>query len=139
MSILAGDIPGARVLDLFAGSGALGLEALSRGAASAHFVELDRRAHESLRRNVATMGMEESATVTRRDAVEFAGRLDEGAYDLVFADPPYGSPALAELLALFRTTPFGRILSVEHPAALGNLGDQTRRYGTTAISFLYSP
>jgi 16S rRNA (guanine966-N2)-methyltransferase len=83
------DVSGARVLDLFAGSGALGLEALSRGAASALFVDSDPRAMAAIRRNLATLGLDE--LVLRQDALRFLQRAEMGAFDLVFCDPPYDS------------------------------------------------
>ena len=91
-----GPIEGADVLDLFAGTGALGIEALSRGAARATFVDDDPRAVEAIRRNLAEIGVE--ATVQRRDAAAFL-RSAAGPYDLVFIDPPYSSaPRMAEAL-----------------------------------------
>jgi len=91
-SILAGAVEGARVLDLFAGSGALGIEALSRGAASATFVDSDARAVAAVRANLAALGAE--ATVTRRDVFAWLGAA-AGTYDIVFADPPYSSAGRA--------------------------------------------
>ena len=87
------DVEGLRVLDLFAGTGALGIEALSRGAADAAFVDTDTAAVE---RNLSDLGLE--ATVISRDALAWL-RDTQGAYDLVFADPPYSSaPSLGERL-----------------------------------------
>jgi 16S rRNA (guanine966-N2)-methyltransferase len=85
---MLGDVGGARVLDLYAGSGALGIEALSRGADSAVFVERDAQAVAAIERNLAAVGAE--ATVLRQDALRFLARAD-GAFDLVFCDPPYDS------------------------------------------------
>ena len=82
------DVSGARVLDLYAGSGALGIEALSRGAASAVFVERDPRAVAAIERNLEALGLEQE--VLRQDAVRFLARA-EGTFDLVFCDPPYDS------------------------------------------------
>jgi 16S rRNA (guanine966-N2)-methyltransferase len=87
---MLGDVGGARVLDLYAGSGALGIEALSRGADSAVFVERDARALAAIERNLASVGAE--ASVVRQDVLRFLGRAD-GAFDLVFCDPPYDSAA----------------------------------------------
>ncbi len=139
MSILQEAIPGARVLDLYAGSGALGLEALSRGAVSADFVELNARSLEALRRNIESLEVEARATVHRGDALRFAGRLPPGAYDVTFADPPYNRDDAERLVALHRQTPFTRILAVEHPASTVLTGDDTRRYGDTALTFCYAP
>jgi 16S rRNA (guanine966-N2)-methyltransferase len=135
MSILAAELPGARVLDLFAGSGALGLEALSRGATHATFVELAPASLDALRGNIEALGVGERVTVRRGDALRFAQGLVAGEYDVAFADPPYNADAADRLVALFRATPFARILSVEHPADRRVEGDQTRRYGDTAVTF----
>jgi 16S rRNA (guanine966-N2)-methyltransferase len=139
MSILAGALPGARVLDLYAGSGALGLEALSRGAESVTFVELNPPSLRALEANVATLGVADRVTVHRGDALRYAERLGSGAFDLALADPPYGREDAARLVALFRRTPFARILSVEHSAAERPDGDETRRYGDTALTFCHAP
>jgi 16S rRNA (guanine966-N2)-methyltransferase len=139
MSILADAIPGARVLDLYAGSGALGLEALSRGAASATFVELNPPSLRALQANVAALGVADRVTVHRGDALRYVDGLPAGAFDVVLADPPYARDDAARLVALFRSTPFARILSVEHSAAERLDGDSTRRYGDTALTFFYAP
>ena len=88
-SILGERVAGARVLDLFAGSGALGLEALSRGGSSATFVERDERVAALLRRNIAGLGAE--GRVERADAVAFLAASAGETYDIVFLDPPYSS------------------------------------------------
>jgi 16S rRNA (guanine966-N2)-methyltransferase len=94
---MLGDVSGLRVLDLFAGSGALGIEALSRGAESATFVESDARAVATIRRNLESLGAE--GEVSRRDALAFLAS-PAGYFDLVLADPPYDSaPLLAGQLA----------------------------------------
>ena len=71
--------------------------------------------------------------------MRFVGKLPESAYDIVLADPPYTVDFAAQLVALFRRRPFGRILSVEHPADLELPGDHTRRYGDSAITFCSAP
>ncbi len=94
---MLGDVSGARVLDLYAGSGALGIEALSRGAESAVFVERDRGALAALERNLDATGAR--GEIRRQDVARFLAR-PEGTFDLVFCDPPYdGAPAIAETLA----------------------------------------
>ena len=135
MSILASELPGARVLDLFAGSGALGLEALSRGASHATFVELAPASLEALRANIEGLGVVERTTVRRGDALRFVQGLGAGEYDVAFADPPYTADAADRLVASFPTAPFARILSGEHPADRRVEGDETRRYGDTAVTF----
>jgi 16S rRNA (guanine966-N2)-methyltransferase len=139
MSILGPELDGARVLDLFAGSGALGLEALSRGAASATFVETAPASLEALRANIAALDVASRVSVHRGDALRFAQGLVGGAYDVAFADPPYRTDAADRLVALFRERPFARILSVEHPADRRVEGDETRRYGDTAVTFCRTP
>ena len=94
---ILGDVNGLRVLDLFAGSGALGIEALSRGASEAVFVDRDPRAIAAVRRNLDAVGAE--AAVVQGHATTFIGQRQR-AYDLVFVDPPYDSAhRLAESLS----------------------------------------
>ena len=138
-SILQRSIRGARVLDLFAGSGALGFEALSRGAVSADFVELHRFALATLKANVKTLKVDDRAAIHRADALRFAERLHPGQYDVAFADPPYAGQEAARLVAMFRLNAFARIFSIEHPADRAIPGDDTRRYGDTAVTFIYAP
>jgi len=138
-SIIQRSIRGARILDLYAGSGALGLEALSRGAATADFVEVHRMALAALKANIKTLKVTDRTNVHRQDALEFAEHLTPGQYDIAFADPPYSSEQSALLVATFRMTPFARIFSIEHPADQPMPGDDTRRYGDTGVTFIYAP
>ncbi len=138
MSILGDALHGARVLDLFAGSGALGLEALSRGAASVEFVEISPRSIAALQRNISARGAEEQVSVRRADAMRFVARLAPNAYDVALADPPYTIPAAEELVKRFREVAFAHVLAVEHPAGRETGADETRRNGDTAISFCYA-
>jgi 16S rRNA (guanine966-N2)-methyltransferase len=139
MSILGEALDGARVLDLYAGSGALGLEALSRGAVSADFVELNPPSLRALEQNITALDVSHRATVHRGDALRYAERLAPLAYDIALADPPYTTDHAARLVAYFRRQPFARILSVEHRSDLALDGDDTRRYGDTAITFCHAP
>lgn len=139
MSILASRLPGARVLDLFAGSGALGLEALSRGAEHVTFVELAPASLTVLRENIEALGVGDRAAVRRGDAMRFAEGLAARAYDIVFADPPYVHEHATRLVAHFRQVPFADVLAVEHAAAEEPAGDDTRRYGDTALTFCFAP
>lgn len=136
MSILQDELPGAVVLDCCAGSGALGLEALSRGAAHATFVEQDPRVRRVLRENIAALGATDRATIVGQDALRYVRGLPAAAVDVAFADPPYAGPVARGLVEAWQATPFARTLAVEH-AARDPLppGDDRRRYGDTAISF----
>jgi 16S rRNA G966 N2-methylase RsmD len=78
-------------------------------------------------------------TVHRADAVRFARRLPERSYDVALADPPYGTDHAAQLVRAFRARAFARILAVEHRAAAGVCGDETRRYGDVALTFCHAP
>jgi 16S rRNA (guanine966-N2)-methyltransferase len=135
---MLGDISGARVLDLFAGSGALGIEALSRGAAHATFVDSGPAAVTVIRRNLEQLGLGECALIAKLD-VRALGPVGE-AYDLVFVDPPYPQanplgPLLARELPA-RVTPGGRVVSESDrrsPLELGLPMIRERRYGDTLI------
>jgi 16S rRNA (guanine966-N2)-methyltransferase len=135
MSIVHPELPGARVLDLFAGSGALGLEALSRGAEHCDFVEIASRSLAALRANVDKLDAVD-ATIVRGDALKFIEKLERGAYDIAFADPPYGLNLAARVAERWLEVPFASLLGVEHsvkepmPA-----GSDTRKYGDTGITF----
>lgn len=142
MSALASDLPGATVLDLFAGSGALGLEALSRGASDATFVERAPAALKVLRANIAALGAEARARVVGTDAIRFVESLEADAFDLALADPPYGKGLAALLVERFQSRPFARLLVVEHRRndELPKLSaSRERRYGDTRLTFVPAP
>lgn len=140
MSILQPDIPGSRVLDLYAGSGALGLEALSRGAESADFVDVAPASIKAIRENGATLGALEKMRVHRAESLRYAQKLPASAFDIAFADPPYNLGMAPRLAALWLRVPFANILGVEHDAheALPE-GGETRTYGGTAVTIFRSP
>ena len=135
LDLLEADLPKARVLDLFAGTGALGLEALSRGAMSADFVEFRPGSLHALRANVAALRLRERTRIFKRDAIPFAAALRPDSYDVAFADPPYGSRMLDRVIESWRATGFSRILAVEH-AREHNLpsGGKRRTFADTAIT-----
>lgn len=137
--IMEPHLAGANVVDLFSGSGALGLEAVSRGAAHVDFIEIAPKSLEALRANVAALGVEDRTRIRRADALRFANRLEEGAYDVAFADPPFSTDHAQRVVAIFKSKPFAGILGLQHRAALELDGDETRRYGTHALTFLYGP
>jgi len=139
MSIVHGILPDARVLDLCAGSGALGLEALSRGAASCDFVEKSSRSLAVIEANIEALGGHGGATIHRDDAVRFVSKLPAGSYDVAFADPPYDSDIRDQLVAGWIAVPFAHVFGIEHSssAAMPAPG-RTRRYGRTALTFYHS-
>ena len=138
LSIVQTRIAGARVLDLFAGSGALGLEALSRGASSADFVEIAAPSLRVLRENIAKLGAAD-AVVHKADALRFAEALDADAYDLAFADPPYAHDSAVLIAERWLAVPFARTLGVEHASHVEMPGGgERRRYGTTSITFYHA-
>lgn len=144
MSIVQPALPDARVADLCAGSGALGLEALSRGAVHCDFVEQDPRVLDTLRENIAALGAGDRATVHRAAALRAVeAAMPEGAaapWDVAFADPPYGKGIATALAERWLRAPFAAIFGVEHESALtlpvpaaGATADR-RHYGTAAIT-----
>jgi 16S rRNA (guanine966-N2)-methyltransferase len=139
------DPDGAQVLDVFAGSGALGLEALSRGAAHATFFEQAKPALVAVRGNLKDLGVEDRATVLVGDAVSLAARhAPPSPYRLVFIDPPYRSDLAVRAVLALPTANLAAdaVIVIEHdkrnapPDELGSLlrTDQ-RRYGDTLVSF----
>ncbi|MFC1640380.1 RsmD family RNA methyltransferase [Gemmatimonadota bacterium] len=114
LTMLEPDLDGATILDLFSGSGALGLEALSRGASKVDFVENGPSSLHSLKANVAKFPVRGRARIFKKDAIPFVERLPKGAYDIAFADPPYGSRKLDRIVNRWLEVPFCRILCVEH-------------------------
>jgi len=114
MELLQPVLSGARVADLFAGTGALGLEALSRGARHCDFVEDNPAALHALKANVAALRLRTRTRIFVKDAIPFAERLGPAAYDVVFADPPYGSRKLDRIVDRWLAVPFCSVLALEH-------------------------
>ncbi len=146
----SGGVRGARVIDLFAGSGALGFEALSRGAAFCLFVETDAAARGAIRENAEAMGLFGVTRVHRRDATDLGVRpgADGPAFDLAFLDPPYakglGETALEKLVAGGWLAPsaivvFERGASEPDLAAPGFELLDSRDYGAARVCFLRAP
>lgn len=144
-------IVGARVLDLFAGSGALGIEALSRGAASATLVEKEARAAEAIRANLAKTRLQQGTTVETLDIFSFLHkRAVEGGYDFILADPPYAKqkgdrdfgvellsdPALARALAPGGLFILEKLPGAPLPTKTGWELLRERRYGATEVAWL---
>jgi 16S rRNA (guanine966-N2)-methyltransferase len=136
MSIVNPLLPGAKVVDLFAGSGALGLEALSRGAAHVDFVEIAPKSLAVIRKNAQLLGAGDEAMVHRVDAMRFVEKLEAHAYDVAFADPPYDLGLAAALAERWIEAPFADVIGIEHrfnePMPDGG---ERRKYGGTAITF----
>lgn len=147
MDTLMPRLPGARFLDLFAGAGGVGLEALSRGAARAVFVEQDAGAVTALQLNVATLRVKSATRVLRADAGRALNRLAaEGErFELIFLDPPYDAGLVEKTLARLgdgALTTADTIVVAQHftkrppPDILGTLAAfRTRRFGETTLTF----
>jgi 16S rRNA (guanine966-N2)-methyltransferase len=136
MSIVQMDIAGARVLDLFAGSGALGIEALSRGARSADFVDSSVKGLRTLQANLVALEAGGAALVHKADALKFVSDLPALSYDLTFADPPYAQGLAEAVASQWLKTPFSRVLGVEHEKKVELPGSTDRRiYGDTVVTF----
>jgi len=141
---ILGSVADAHVLDLFAGTGALGIEALSRGAGHVTFVDSARPAIAAIRGNLRALGVEDRATVIAGDAVAAARQAPAAPWQLVFVDPPYRSDLAVRAVTALPEAHLapGAVIVIEHdrhnapPDPLGSLlrTDQ-RRYGDTLISF----
>jgi 16S rRNA (guanine966-N2)-methyltransferase len=142
-AILGGRVDGATVLDLFAGSGALGFEALSRGARHVTFVEANQQLAMRLQSTADELGMRDRAQIIAARAERATGRLRE-TYDLVFADPPYARGFPAPVLGALRERGLlatDAVVVFEHsshetPPTPGFITTREERYGDVALSFL---
>lgn len=146
-NILAPYMTDAVVLDLFAGSGALGLEALSRGARTVTFVERDRRALAVIRKNAERLQLLDKSLIVAADALKAAARFasDEQRFDLIFADPPYErelAVAIAESLDKHNLLTKDGLIVIEHhrqeelPSLFENIRQiRVSRYGDTVLTF----
>ena len=137
-------VPGARVLDLFAGTGALGFEALSRGAAFALLVDEGAEARSLIRENIEALGLEGTTRLYRRDATRLGAAGATGRFSLVFCDPPYGRGLAPAALAAAAEggwlEPDALVLVEEHLSAeveppAGFSERERRAYGDTAVTF----
>ncbi len=140
-------LEGARVLDLFAGSGSLAFEALSRGAARVVFVEADHRVAAMIEKNAEMLDVVEESEIVERDALEFIERSDQ-LFDLIFADPPYAyeqTPELPLLIFERKLLKKGGFLIIEHTrrttfpdSPLYRIAAQ-KEFGNTRVSFFHHP
>lgn len=149
-----GTLPPMNVADVFAGSGSMGLEALSRGAATCVFFERDRIALDALRDNIAALRAEPRAIVVSGDAWRLAASRDEPPVELIFLDPPYqdsrdaseGGPVHAFLRRLREKGPASTVVVLHHPAdvefhadsSLGWNVTERRDYGTNGVTIFNS-
>jgi 16S rRNA (guanine966-N2)-methyltransferase len=133
MEMLAPHLAGATFLDCFAGTGAVGLEALSRGALRCDFVEDGTTAAHGLKANVAKVRARERIRVFLRDAIPFVERLGPAAYDIAFIDPPYGSKKLERVLDVWCRNHFSNLLLIEHAADHGLVIPQGLRWKSRQV------
>lgn len=149
-NILSNDIPGCRFLDLFSGSGAIGIEALSRGAGKAVFVENNRKALDCIRKNLEFTRLGDRAEVMQADAVSAAALLEGhgSLFDIIFMDPPYGrllEKAVLERLAVSSVADENTMIIVEsdldtefdYVDALGFEVGRVKKYKTNKHTFIY--
>lgn len=135
LDTLTREVEGARILDLFAGTGALGLEAMSRGARNADFVETRPSSLHALKTNVTALHLREVTRIFKRDALPFAAALNADAYDLAFVDPPYLSRMLDRVIEGWAKTQFARLLVCEHAREHDLLRGASRLdYGETLVT-----
>lgn len=143
---LAGEVSGSTFLDLFAGSGGIGIEALSRGAGRVVFVEQDHRILKALRTNLQRCGYtHDQAYVRRGDAIRYLKKLAarEDAFDIIFADPPYAGNVAQKIVTLVESAERAicRLLVVEHGLAISHSERgmlermQTRKFGQTYVTY----
>lgn len=134
-------VDGAEVLDAFAGTGAVGLEALSRGAAHATFVERDRVAQKVLAANITTLGVDEQVKLVRTTVANWLETVNGQEFDLIFADPPYHDPQLSTVSKLLSLLKPGGLMILSHPGRgevptkNGVVVVDNRSYGNAFLTF----
>lgn len=143
-AILGERVPEARMADLYAGSGAIGIEALSRGAVSVDFVERDRAALDALRANLERTQLADGAAVHAADVERYLASVEGGGWDLAILDPPYETRAMvAPLRALLPRLAPGASVVIKHfwrtelPEVGGLSVERQRRFGETMLTFLF--
>jgi len=138
LDTLADDIQGCRFLDLFAGSGAVGLEAISRGARSSDFVENGAAALHALKANVAALRIGKKARIYKKDVIPWIQRLGVSSYGVAWVDPPYGSRKLDRVVERWREVHFVDVLILEHDRehVIAAKGEQFDFEGPTRVTIL---
>lgn len=138
-NMLTGKLEGASVLDAFAGSGALGIEALSRNASSVIFVEKNREATEIIKKNLAELGISDNAKVIKSSVKDAVSNLP--SFEVVLTDPPYDNFDVTEVESLTKLVNDGGILVLSHPGEAPKLNGltlaKTRKYAGASISFYF--
>lgn len=140
-NIISNQIQGADVLDAFSGTGSLGLEALSRGANTATFVERERSASKILNENIATLGVASSATSVQIGVATWIIKNQDKRYDIIFVDPPYDDMQFSAVSRLIELLKPGGLMILSHPSKVevpvfsGVILVDTRSYGTAALRF----
>ncbi|HRJ06320.1 MAG TPA: 16S rRNA (guanine(966)-N(2))-methyltransferase RsmD [Candidatus Saccharibacteria bacterium] len=138
---IGSEVEGATVLDLFAGSGSLALEALSRGADSATLIEKDRIAAKIIQKNIVMLGVEEKAKVIKATVFNWLQTTEAGPFDIIFADPPYHDTQFSTIAQAFRLLKPGALMVLSHPGK-GEVPSKTgvvvvdnRSYGNMNLTF----
>lgn len=138
---IAHEITGAKVLDVFAGTGSVGLEALSRGAHDVTFVERDRTAQQILAKNINSLKVEERVAIFRTSVENWLASNPEGLYDLIFVDPPYDDTQFSTITKLFGLLKPNGLMVLSHPGR-GEIPTKTgvvvvdnRSYGNAYLTY----
>ena len=142
-STIADKVTGARVLDLFAGSGALGIESLSRGAEHSVFVDNSAASLGAIRGNLVSVGLESSATVIKKDVFRYLNIYKKAPFDLIFLDPPY-KIGVKEILRVIKSSlgllSTEGLIVVEHTKKIrfeDHISiDKIKAYGQTAVTYI---
>lgn len=140
-NIIKAELPGAEVLDAFAGTGALGLEALSHGALHATFIEKDRIAQKSIDQNIKNLGVSENAKVIRTTVSNWYEKNTDRRFDIIFADPPYHDLQLSTVSKLFELLKPGALMVLSTPGRCEDLSKpgvvvvDNRSYGAVNLTF----
>jgi 16S rRNA (guanine966-N2)-methyltransferase len=124
------EIQGARVLDAFAGTGAVGLEALSRGAESVTFIEKDRIAQKILQRNIEAITVENTTNIVRTTVSNWIETYNGDKFDIIFADPPYHDPQFSTVAKLFGLLKPGALMVLSHPGR----GEEPTKNGVVVVA-----
>ncbi len=138
---IGSEIQGAHVLDAFAGTGAVGLEALSRGAASVTFIERDRLLQKIVMGNIERLGVETETTLIRTSVANWLETKDDQQFDIIFADPPYNDVQFSTISLLFDLLKPSALMVLSHPGKseiltkTGVVVVDNRSYGNADLTF----